>query len=103
MTYAISVGAVTCPISERELDVLVFRLDRAGVVHGDWRSPSAALAHALCEQRDEGRSAIKVPFELTGTLLETLQLWSGAEDFSDRLSGLRYALYAELEDEAKAA
>jgi hypothetical protein len=103
MTYAISVGTVTCPITERELDVLVFRLDRAGVVHGGWYSPSAALAHALCEQRDEGRTAIVVPLELVGTLLEALQLWAGAEDFSERLSGLRYALYAELEDEAKAA
>ena len=103
MTHAISVGAVTCPLSEREFDVLVFRLDRTGVIDGEWRSPSAALAHALCEQRDEGRTTIEVPPALVGTLLETLQLWSGAEDFSDRLSGLRYALYAELEDEAKAA
>ena len=103
MQYAVSVEGIECAVTEHELEALIFRLDRSGVVHNGWRSPSAAVAETLRTQRDKGKTVLKVAPELQGTLLEALQRWAGAEDYSERLAALRSALCPSAVDEARAA
>jgi hypothetical protein len=100
MQYAVSVDGIECAVTARELEALIFRLERNGVVRNGWRSPSAAAAESLRAQRDAGKTVLKVAPELQGTLLEALQRWAGAEDFSERLAGLRTALYPDVAAEA---
>jgi hypothetical protein len=110
MKYAVSADGAACPVTAQELEVLLYRLDRTGVVRRDpssgsvvWRSPSAAAAEELRSQRERGATVLELPPALRGAVLETLQRWVGAADFSDRLADLRHAFHAELDEEAKAA
>ena len=103
MAYALSVGGAACPVSDHELDALIFRLDRTGVVRDGWRSPSAAVAESLRAQRSGGKTVLDVEPELRGTLLETVQRWAGAADYSERVAHLRGALCPARVDAVKAA
>ena len=103
MQYAVSIDGIECAVTARELEALIFRLNRSGVVRRGWRSPSAEIAESLRAQRGEGKTVLKVAPELHGTLLETVQRWAGAEDFSERLACLRHSLYPDVGEEARAA
>jgi len=103
MQYAVSIDGVECAVTAQELEALIFRLDRSGVVRRGWRSPSAAVAESLRSQRGAGKTVLKVAPELHGTLLETMQRWAGADDFSERLAELRSMLYPDVGAEARAA
>lgn len=107
--YTVLADGVGRLLSVEELDELIRRLDRAGLVQRDpasgaviRRSPSALAAAALRSQRDEGKTLLTIPRKCRGSVLDTLHPWVG-DAKSWRLLELRYALYNELAAEDRAA
>ena len=107
--YTVLADGVGRLLSTEELDELIRRLDRAGLVQRDpatgsviRRSPSAWAAEKLQSQRDEGKTLLTIPRKCRGCVLEILHSWVG-EAKSWRLDELRYALHNELVAEERAA
>jgi hypothetical protein len=80
--YAIAADRRAWPISLEELDELLQRVDRR-------------IADLLWEQIDAGRSVLVVPDSLKPRLLARLDAGG-----SEQLRAIRWALQAELHDEA---
>ena len=93
-------------ITEAEYAAVLGWLRRTGNVqrnaHGEivGRSVSARVADSFEAQRAAGRQVLKIEGRFMPSVLATMHVHVGDAGYGDGLAELRYALHAELIDEA---